>query len=83
MGLKYIEAIPTTHPNMPLVVRIRHGDGTPVCELRGGLAHLISTNFANLERLGGDRSDDYLDGVVDALIHVAMTGEVPVILGPL
>lgn len=80
--MKYMEVV-TSPGSTDIVLRIRYRDGAALAEIRGGLAFLISTNFAQLERQGGTRSDDYLDGIMDALIHVARTNEIPVILGPL
>jgi hypothetical protein len=57
-------------------VRILHGNRT-VAELKGGISLVIATQFAAAKG-ATQRQQDMLNGMVLAMSHCAITGQVPV-----
>jgi len=48
-------------------------------QLRGGQALVVGLTHANLKTIDAQRADDYIHGLLDALVHVQMTASIPVV----
>lgn len=64
-------------------LRLRYEGGALVCVLRGGLVPLIAMTYLNLKSYSDQRASDYVAGISNTLVHIAMTGTIPGIAGPL
>lgn len=60
-------------------IMLHANGGTELCVLRDMDALKIEMIWLSLQRDGSLRADDYLAGVVDGLLHCALTNKVPVV----